>query len=308
MLASNAYSRDRSLPAELETIGDRLVGLNNGGVADPLGAGAVRINPAHLALEKSYKLSASYIWPGRGRNLYQIGVVDATSSTLAAGLLYTGFNDPYRSDDFLLRKDTPVNKRISLGFAYALSRLALGLSGNYVELNQEEAFSLVKTNRISLSLGLLFAWSESVRVGVSIENLRNEGIESVAPLTYRLGLSWNPVESDFQMYFDYKRRERIAALEGPLRLPEGVEANASDLFGYTSAEQMLILGLSYKFWSLLRPQISYAKAVSADNRESLAASLILEQDAFNFSYSWSKPYMKRKEQVSSLSLEMLLKI
>ena len=127
MLASDvltAAPRDFRLPDEYELAGTSSSAVLNTGAAVAGGVDAIRVNPALLALKKTYSVSAGYLWPTSGREIYRLGVVDSTTSKYAAAFSYLGFkggNDPLETST----RDSQVLKRGSVAVAYPLQRVAI---------------------------------------------------------------------------------------------------------------------------------------------------------------------------------------
>lgn len=307
-MSAHAQERDLRLPAEFEALSDRGLGLNNMATAGLQGPGSIRVNPSLLALEREYSVSASYNWTPTGRDFYQLGVVDGSTANFAAGLLYTGFQDSYEHGAFLMQRDSPVLKRASLGLAYPLAKFAIGMSGNYVETRLDEGFESRVVKSVALGGGMVAFLNPSLRIGAAVENLNNRRIQTVAPTTYRIGLDWAPFGEDAHFYFDYRHRQRVTELEGPVSAIPGLPLDPSELAGFSDPERMLFAGALLRIYGVVRATASYGHALSSDDRRSLAASIGLQQQGFSISYSIARPYLDRSEQLNSLSLTMLLNI
>ena len=75
-------------------------GFAGAGVAYVTGLDSLRLNPALLKNEKSYKILAhSGIPQNSARSYYTIGILDSFSSKLAVGLAYNNFYSQYKSDN-----------------------------------------------------------------------------------------------------------------------------------------------------------------------------------------------------------------
>jgi hypothetical protein len=307
-LAEFGHARDFSLPAEYETLGIQGSAYSNSGVAGLQGPDAVRVNPALLVLDREYSFSAAYNWVERGRDFYQLGVVDGTTSQMAAGVLFTGMRDSYEAGSLIPERDSPVIKRASLGVAYPFSRLALGLAGHYVEGIEESGLSDRVVKGVSLGVGAVAFLTPSLRMGLAIENLNNDKTERFSPQTLRAGLYWNVFPEQWQIFVDYRQRQRLAELEGPIDPIPGVAVDPSELKGFTETEKMLLAGFDIRVYNILKIVTSYGHAVSNDGRRSLAASIGIDQQGFGLNYTVARPYLDRDEMVSSLSLTILLKI
>jgi len=305
---AQGQQRDLSLPAEFEALGDRGLGLNNMGTAGLLGPAAIRVNPALLAFDREYSLSGAYNWAPRGRNFYQLGVVDGSTAAFSAGILYTGFQDAYQASAFLSDRDSPVHKRASLGVAYPLANFALGFSGHYVEGVEEDGFGSRVIKSVALGTGIVGFLSPALRFGLSVENLNNRRIQVYAPTIYRAGLDWAPFGDDIHFLLDYRQRQRIAELEGEIRVFPGSQIDPSQLAGFDDPERMLFASGLVRLYNVLRVTASYGHAVSSDERRSLAASIGLYQQGFSLSYSIARPYLDRTDQINSVSVTMLMKI
>ena len=184
-----AKEQGQRIPDEFESLGGHSLGFGNGGTAASSGLGSIRSNPAMLAIEPQYSISAGYHWPTVGRDFYQAGAVDSKTSNIAAGLSYTssysefGTNNAAAKDDhnFSYKYDSPVKYRIAGGLAQPFSQLAFGIGGQYVDgfqINSKNANNtteeLTRVNGATLALGVAGLITKQVRFGLSAENLANE--------------------------------------------------------------------------------------------------------------------------------------
>ncbi|MFW7378274.1 MAG: hypothetical protein ACOH5I_05675 [Oligoflexus sp.] len=304
----HGQERDLSLPAEFEAIGDRGLGLNNMATAGLPGPGATRINPALLAFDREYTVSGAYHWAPTGRDFYQLGVVDGSTANFSAGILYTGFQDSYRRSDFLSERDSPAQKRASLGIAFPLAQVSLGLAGHYVEAEEEDGFQAKGVKSVALGVGVAGLLTPTLRFGLSVENINNRRIAAFAPRIYRAGLDWAPFGDDYHFFLDYRQRERIDELEGAINPIPGLPLDPAQLAGYDEPEQMAFAGAQVSMYNVLRMTASYGHAFSSDERRSLAASVGLFQKGFSLTYSIARPYLDRKDQLNAISLTMLMKM
>lgn len=214
-------------PLDFEVAGSESVGLGQGGQMVSVGTAALRNNPSMLAVEPKYQVDAGYYWAGRGRDFYQGGIVDARTSSYAAGVAYTGFLEDYEP---LLRNQSleedlaklqagesvditlvsPVNRRVSFGAARLFGGVALGLSGQYVlGYIKGSDGSLVERQGVSLGAGLSSLVYEDLRLGVSVENLVNKGAARLAPRVLRVGMAYQVLGGLGALSVDYAYRDGL---------------------------------------------------------------------------------------------------
>lgn len=292
---SLAETQAFTLPDEYEAVGGHGLALGNGGAAAQTEASAVRLNPAMLAMSRDYTIGGGYHWPRRGREFYQLSVVDARTGPLVAGLSYTGFasergTDPKVADWAV---DSPLRHRVALGAAHAFSHAALGVSAQWVQA-QDVLDATRKVTGITLGLGLAGLLTPTLRAAVSGENITQSKVNDYAPRTFRAGLAYLLAGGTVSLHADYRRRDRVAFFEAapdvPLALGESAGADGSPgRDQVTKTEDMALGSASAQIQNLIRILGAYGQGVGATTRRSLSGGLALVTDRYALSYSLSRP-------------------
>lgn len=301
----------RQIPDEYESTSGQGTGLNNAGYAANDVISAIRANPALIAAQKQYTVSAGYHWPIAGRDYYQAAVVDSKTSPTAAGLSYTGYLDDYeyyRQDGEASKYDSPIIRRGVVGFAQNFGRLSLGAGATYVEghaLQSKAAQTDDYEQRVrgfGMNLGMAYGIGNGFSAGASVENASNRKIRDYAPKTYRAGIAY-AVNPNILAMVDYRQRDRVAEFEAePLDLTK--PATDEDEL---AAEQMMLASVSAQLQSFFRVMASYGQEVGGERR-SIAGGASVVSSNFSLSYTTSRPYMARatSHQAISLGLDVAL--
>jgi hypothetical protein len=286
--------------------------MNNAGFASNDGASAIRANPALLALQKQYTVTAGYHWPTVGRDYFQAAVVDSQTSPVAAGVSYTGFSNDYeyfRENRDASPFDSPLIRRGSIGIAQSFGVLALGVGGTYVESRPtwSDRYRLTQTDKnirgVGLNLGVAAPLTSDISVGGSVENVSNNKIKDYAPRTIRAGLAYSFTKMVVG-FLDFRQRERVSEFEAQSKVDlEAPEVEASQLL----PERMAIASFSAHLQDVLRLVGSYGQSLT-DDRRSLAGGLAVVTKNFSLSYTVAQPYMKLSSahQAVTLSLDMAM--
>lgn len=309
-LQAHSSEITKQLPDEYETTSALGSGLNNAGYAGSDPHSAIRANPSLLALDKTYSVSGGYHWPTAGREFFQASVVDSKTSSVAAGVSYTGYTDDYvypnepsaRND---ARFDSPLIRRGVIGVAQILGVISLGAGATYVETNSlvssdEKRQGEDRVKGFGLNAGAAASLASGLRAGLSAENLSNKRIKDYAPTTYRGGIAYSmgPVVT---AYLDYRHRERVLEFEGSrLRLDEIEDT------GFSSPEQMLFASISAEIQNAIRLLGSYGHAISTDKRRALSGGIAIVNQSVSLSYTTSRPYLARSDthQAVALAIDM----
>ena len=293
----------RRIPDEYEAVGGPATGLGNTGAAALGGISGVRINPAILPLEDQYSVNAGYNWPTSGRDFYQLGIVDTTTSkSIAAGVSYTGFSDEYQKDAIeRIGTDAPIHRRATLALAHAFDKFSIGLSGQFVA-GYNEAGEVLKGTGMGLGVAALL--TPTIRLGAAGENLSNRKIDSIAPRTLRAGMAYLTLGGSVSLNLDYRQRMRVAAFEGelPLLLVDDVSADVP----YTDEERMVFGSFTAKIYDVLRLMGAYGQAVSSDKRRTLAGGVGLVHQGFSLSYNVIRPYLPSLKTHSAVQLSLMV--
>ena len=299
---ASAKPQAQRIPDEYESIGGHALGFANGGTAATSGLGSVRSNPAMLALEKQYSVSAGYHWPSVGREFYQAGAVDGKTSNVAAGVVYTSSQSDYKgldalaanNDQFNSFYDTPIKFRVAGGVAQSFNKLSLGISGQYIEgylptdgtFNVQNKKSFVKSATVGFGVaGLL---TESLRFGVSGENLTNKKVKDLAPKTLRAGLAYTLLGGNVTLHLDYLQRERVFHEKKAL----SIEIDALELSQdkVEKPEQLLTGSAAIRLQDLLRLLLATGQDLSGSGRRLIGGGIALVNQSFSLSYMVSQPY------------------
>ncbi|MCX6117937.1 MAG: hypothetical protein NT027_10370 [Proteobacteria bacterium] len=311
------YAEENNLagiPEEYLTTGEQSTALSNGGSLSSAGYSAVRSNPAMLAVDRIYTLGGGYHWPAKGREFYEAGVVDGRTSSIAAGLIYTSSMDDYEgswnSNGEIKLGDTPVKRRATVALAYTFKTIAFGINGGFVETANPDSTFNSDADRVrgyTAGLGAMAGITNSIRAGLSVENLLNKTVEYAAPTIYRAGVAW-AVSKDINIYLDYRLRDAVFLYEG--RAPDlGLINSAKKKNEGSDQEQALMVGGMTKIYDLLRLTAG-ASFSNSGVKDTIATSggLALVNKAFNVSYSVQKPDSKLAElhHAASLGFDMAL--
>lgn len=316
--AAPALAEDvRQIPDEYETTSGHGIAMNNAGYAANDSYTAVRANPALVAVQKQYAVSAGYHWPVAGRDYFQAGVVDSKTSSVAAGVSYTGYQDDYTyvetGDDPTSGAspyDSPVIRRGVIALAQSFGVLSFGIGGTYVEahpIRYSEAFNNGddRVKGTGLNFGLAAGLAKGLAVGGSVENASNRKIADYAPRTYRAGVAYQ-LSPALTGHLDARQRDRVAQFETdqPIFL-EGEDAEDASIL--ENPERMIIGSLVGQVQEFLRLIGSYGQSVT-DERRSLAGGVALNSKNFSLSYTIARPYMKQSatHQAVALSLDMAM--
>jgi hypothetical protein len=299
------------IPDEFESTAGNSLGFGNAGVAASAGLSSVRMNPAMLPLEKQYRVSAGYHWPTAGREYYQAGVVDSSSSRYAAGVVYTSSQDDYQEYSregseargaSLSGNDSPVKKRISLGLGTIIGSISLGIGGQRVEawdLNSVEKKTTIKGT--TLGIGAAGLISQQLRFSVSIENMANESVRDYAPKMYRAGLAYLVGGGKLSFHIDYRDRERVAQeIEGAQDFPDIFAADDQSQqrsSGQINSEKMVTGSFSVRVQNMLRVLGAAGREVGGGTRTNLSGGVALVNKNFTFSYMVSRPYFLRDDSL-----------
>lgn len=288
----------RKIPNEYETVGGYTLGMNNSGVAATGGTSAVRVNPGMLPLEQQYGVVAGYYWPTSGRDFYNAGIVDTKTSSVSAGVNYTGFSKDYDSE--IIETDSPVKQRLSLAFAKSFSRISAGLAGHYVVANEENGLEKAKkVDGIGIGFGVAGLLTPTLRFGASVENMANDKIKNYAPQTIRGGVAYLFGKGQASAHLDYRERERVDQFEGDYKPVPGIPVDK----GFHDPERMLIASFSAKVYDVLRLLAAYGASITAeDDRQTLSGGIAIVNNAMVINYNIAKPYLKESKIQHGLSL------
>lgn len=302
-VSSLARTQGQRVPDEYESIGGHALGFANGGTAATSGLGSVRSNPAMLALEKQYSVSAGYHWPSVGREFYQAGAVDGKTSNVAAGVNYTSSQSEYKGLDLLSSAkeqfnsfyDSPIKFRVAGGIAQSFENISLGLSGQYIEgfLPTEVGTSATKQDNmvksVTLGFGVAGLLTKSLRFGLSAENLTNKKVKDLAPKTYRAGLAYTMFGGNITLHLDYLQRDRVFHEVESMSID--FDASKLELKDADKPEQMVTGSASVRVQDLLRLLLATGQDISGSGRKVLGGGIALVNKGMSLSYMISQPYM-----------------
>ena len=279
------------IPDEYRAVGGNNAGLGNSASVGASGVAAVMLNPAMIALEKTYHVSAGYTWPTSGRNFYQAGIIDGKTSGVSAGLIYTGFHDKFAADSFLHDElDSPIERRGVLALSSMIANIAVGVSGHYIEGYQfapavdgllglrdskhtYKDTSFKKVRGITVGGGVAIALLPSLRLGASVMNLANRKMKDFAPRTVRAGMAYDVIE-ELSFHLDYEEREATPLFAGADKLPQ----------------RMLTASASLLVYDMVKLQCAYGHNIRAalGSDGEIAGGLALASDKVSLSYGLKK--------------------
>ena len=281
-----------SIPDEYRASGGYSIGLSHAAMVADNGVAAVELNPAMIALARDYRVSLGYNWPATGRGFYQVGIVDGKTAKIAAGVLYTGFHEKFDGHGFLHTElDSPIKQRGRVAMSGMLGKIALGVSGQYVEGYQftENVHGLPaltsdkyrygstahdKRTGITAGLGAAIALTPTLRLGAAINNLANRKVRDFAPRTIRAGAAWFATpQGDIAVHLDYYERERVALFEQ----------------GQHTPERLAIASCSVRVYDVVRILAAYGQSL-VDKSGEFAAGLTLVNDNISLSYGFRRPW------------------
>ena len=297
-----------TIPAEYETGGGPAQAFGDGGMVATGGLPAIRLNPAMMPLEPVYLMTLGWNWPERGRPFYQAGIVDSRTSDIAAGVSFTGFTDAYnkfpdRDEDGF---DAPLEKRMVAAVAKAFRRISIGVNGDYVVGYRQSGEGYRTVKGLAYGFGLAGLLTKRFRIGLSAENLGNRKIRDFAPETWRAGVAWIAADSNVTLHLDYRQRQRVPGFEQAkeqrsLTLTSGALLTGS----LDDPEQMMIGSFSARVYGVIRLLGGYGYSLSDEERQSLSGGIGLIHNRFNLVWSGAKPWLRREQVRTSLTLSML---
>ncbi len=309
--------RYERVPDEFESAGGHALGLANAGTAALSEQSSVRTNPAMLGFEKQYTISGGYHWPSFGREFYQAGAVDSKTSPLAAGLTYTSSKEPYEGNESKIKfeadkskqaqvyLDSPIQYRLSLGVAKALSLVSVGFGLQYVEgFGQEPDSALFEKKKgMTLGAGIGGLLTQNLRIAASVENLANERVKNMAPKMYRAGLAYTALMGDLTLHLDYSQRQRVLQE----LIPFGAQVSERPSLG---DEKMMFASFSLRVQDFIRFLGGYGQEVGGElkPRRSAAMGIALVNRDYSLSYLANNPYMEDTRVHQALNLSFQLSI
>lgn len=313
LFSSSLFGESSRVPDEFESTGGHSLGFSNAGVAAAGGLSAIKLNPAMLPLEKQYRLSAGYHWPTLGREYYQAGVVDSTTSKIAAGVIHTASQDEFSSLDqssdgtdeqkYNSLFDSPIKSRTTIAIGMPLEKFSLGVSGQLTEGWDDVNPRKEKFKGTTFGLGIAGLITPDLRFGASAENLGNERIRYYAPRIYRAGLAYSMYGGLITAHLDYRDRQRVPQEYATLNTSLSLVATAMDTEEKES-EKMVTGSFSVGIQNILKLLGSYGRNVSGEDRQTASGGIAIIQNHFALSYTMSKPYLRNPEIHQSLNVGM----
>ncbi len=273
------------------------------------GVAAVVLNPAMVALARDYRISLGYNWPATGRGFYQVGIVDGKTAKIAAGVLYTGFHEKFDGHGFLHTElDSPIERRGSVALSGMLGKIALGVSGQYIEgfqfneavhglpaltstTHRYDSTTYDKHTGITAGLGAAIALTPTLRVGAAVNNLANRKVRDFAPRTIRAGVAWLVTpRGDIAVHLDYRERQRVALFEQ----------------GRSEPERRAIASCSVRVYDAVRVLAAYGQSL-VDKSGEFAAGLTLVNNKVSLSYGFRR-HWPRNTTTQAVSLGLTVAI
>ena len=297
----------RQIPDEYEAVGGHALGLGNAGAAGLGGVAAARLNPALLPYESEYSVVFGYHWPSTGRDFYQMGIVDSVTSKVAAAFNYTNFGEEFKKfrESSPNELDSPLRKRAVLALAGSLSKISLGMAGQYVEGYKKVGGDFERSKGVTIGAGLSGLITPSIKFGLSAENLSNRKVKMFAPQYVRAGLGILMFEGSLSWQLDLQQRERIDIFENDTILEMAPDSTQQNEKKFIDPERMVINSFSVRFMNIVRLLASYGQAFSSDKRRSLSGSLGLVQNKFAISYGVSRAYWDQTATHQALDVNVV---
>jgi len=310
------------IPDEYESTAGHSLAFSNSGVAATAGLSSVKMNPAMLPLEKQYRVSAGYHWPSVGREYYQAGIVDSTSSKFAAGVTYTSSQEDYlklnqfqnsaeneegRENRYQAEHDTPVKKRISVAIGRVFNSFSLGIGGQFIEawdINKPSGSQMIKGK--TLGMGIAGLILPSLRFGISAENMANSNIKNYAPRMYRAGLAYMLYQGNLSVHLDYRDRERAVFEYGSQKigLPDiyalaaaSPAAKNSQIDRNIGSEKMITVSFSVRVQNMIRFLGAYGQEIGGVSRKNVSGGIAVVNEKITFSYLVSSPYFSEDSRL-----------
>src|SRR5262245_38575574 len=79
--------------AQEDYVGARAIGMGTAGRASPIGTEAIYLNPAGMGVFKRYAVDGAFLYnQARETSIGNVSIIDAVTSSVAAGLSYTYVN------------------------------------------------------------------------------------------------------------------------------------------------------------------------------------------------------------------------
>ncbi|MBC61715.1 MAG: hypothetical protein CMP11_04595 [Zetaproteobacteria bacterium] len=301
------------IPDEYESSGGHSWGMGNGGSAAVSGLGSIKLNPAMISVEKKYQASAGYHWPSSGREYYQVGVVDSKTSPTAAGISYTSSFHEYTSfskaptaeEKEQAFYDSLVKKRISGAISNSVGKFHLGLGVQFIEGFDSNMKPL---RGFTTGLGLVGFLTQSLRFGISGENLINHRIEQLAPRTYRAGMALLLFNGLVTLHADYRQRQRVNQEyeAGQIKLSDtGDKTFVTETVDLSEKDEKMFIGsFSVLFQDLLRLFGGYGHAIDETERQSLSGGIAVVNSNFSISYVVGRPYLAEDRYHHGMNVSM----
>ena len=280
------------IPDEYRASGGYSIGLSHAAMVADNGVAAVALNPAMIALARDYRVSLGYSWPATGRSFYQVGIVDGKTAKIAAGVLYTGFHEKFDGHGFLHAElDSPIARRVNVALSGMLGKIALGVSGQYVDgfqfndavhglpaltapTHRYDSTAHDKRTGVTVGLGAALALTPTLRIGAAINNLANRKVRDFAPRTIRAGAAWLVTpRGDLAVHLDYRERERVALFEP----------------GQNTPERLAIASCSVRVYDVVRVLAAYGHSL-VDKSGEVAAGLTLVNNKVSLSYGFRRSW------------------
>lgn len=315
----SAREQGQRIPDELESVGGNSLGFGNGGSAAVSDLGSVRANPGMLGTERTYSLTAGYHWPTSGRDFYQVGIVDAKTSPIAAGVSYTSSKEEYHPSDYYDQAkqkkhsyyDSAIKYRVAVGAAQQMGSVSFGIGGQYVEgftsraENDDPSFAYDAVKGATLSFGMAGLMTSTLRFGLSVENLANRKVKNLAPRAYRAGVAHTLFRGNVTVHGDLLQRDRVAQETLPTFDEVELDRNIDDL---TKPERMAIGSFSVRIQNMLRLIGGIGQEIGGSGRKSLSGGIAVVNEGFSISYQMNQPYLtdSRSHQALNVTMQMAL--
>lgn len=294
-LFSTALAQGAVLSEEFGAAGGNANGFANGGSVADSGVESVKLNPAMLALAKKYSLGGSYHFPSGGRDFYKAGIVDSTTSRIAAGFTYTGFAEPTSQTlaGEVAVDGRYVDRRMSLGLAIPTRFMAFGVTGQWTEAAPLKAGSDSELDPkqvirgLTWNVGVVGLLSSGVRAGLSVEGLGSSEIKEYAPNVLRAGIAVTALAGLGGVHLDF------------------VQTSSTEVGGVD--EQTAISSFSMKVYDFFRLNGAYGKDVHAGaDRETAALGISFVAPRVSLSFNKSAKDLRTGWNQDSVNMNLEL--
>jgi hypothetical protein len=293
--AEVSLTKKSPIPDGIESVGGHGEAFSNSGMAALTDISAVRLNPAMMTALTAYQVAGTIHWPSAGRNYYQVGVVDPTTSPgFAAGVMMTTSNESLPNPEkdqtkFLeaIKIEDPGERRFSIGLAQAFAKLSVGISFIHAQGYDQIDGKWEKVSGSGLGGGIAALLSKEIRLGASVENANGEKIKNLAPKTVRYGIAGLWGEGTVTTQIDYKERDRI---------------QSEVLQGLTSKDRSITGSATATVQNTLRLIVSYGESISERPIRFAGGGIAVVNNGFTLAYHAGRKDLSKSNLHQAVSI------